>query len=225
MEWRQPNQWRADRQEAACARETAAERGGFALSLRRIAGPPQVHRADHLRPWPSNQRSIGAEMAGYRFRLEDHRDPTPLVYRGDLSQEGGTKTEASNATLRLGPSMLYEFQQRYPGSHRSDEFLFLGDDGLLPPDDRDLLREEFRPVLKKLKLYYNGFGWHAFRRQNITWRQQVGGATPLEAQRAARHASLDMTYLYTLTDTERETAQQQAMFDQLAGPAGGLVTQ
>jgi len=85
----------------------------------------------------------------------------------------------------------------------------------MPPDDRDLLRYEFRPVLKKLGLYYNGFGWHAFRRQNVTWRQQVGGATPLEAQRAAGHGSLDMTYFYTLTDTERERAQVQAIFDKL----------
>jgi hypothetical protein len=65
----------------------------------------------------------------------------------------------------------------------------------MPPDDRDLLRYEFRPDLKRLKLDYPGFGWHAFRRQNIAWRQQVGGATPLEAQKAAGHASLDMTYL------------------------------
>jgi hypothetical protein len=111
--------------------------------------------------------------------------------------------------------MLQEFQSRYPGPHRRTEFLFVGDDGNVPPDDRDLLREEFRPVLKRLKLYYPGFGWHAFRRQNITWRQRIGGATPLEAQRAARHASLDITYLYTLNDAERETAQQQAMFDKL----------
>ena len=72
-------------------------------------------------------------------------------------------------------------------------------------------------MLIRLKLYYSGFGWHAFRRQNITWRQQIGGATPLEAQKAARHASLDMTYLYSLPDAERETSQQQAMFDKLMG--------
>lgn len=136
-------------------------------------------------------------------------------YRGDLSEEGETKSDASAATLSLGPSMLQEFQTRYPGPHRRGEFVFIGDDGHVPPDDRDLLREEFRPVLRRLKLYYPGFGWHAFRRQNITWKQHVGGATPLEAQRAARHASLDMTYLYTLPDAERETAQQQAMFDKL----------
>jgi len=36
---------------------------------------------------------------------------------------------------------------------------------------------------------------HTFRSLNVTWRQQVG-ATPIEAQKAAGHASLDMTFLY-----------------------------
>lgn len=141
-------------------------------------------------------------------------------YRGDLSED--TKTEASAATLRLGPSLVQEIKLRYPGAHRADQFVFLADVGHLPPDDRDLLRFEFRPILVKLGLYYQGFGWHAFRRQNITWKQQIGGATLPEAQKAARHASLDMTYLYSLTDTERETAQQQAMFDHLMGKGGSV---
>jgi integrase len=135
-------------------------------------------------------------------------------YRGDLGDEGDTKSEKSCRVLQLGP-LVEEFRRRYPGPHARDQFVFIGEDGVMPPDDRDLLRYEFRPFLKKLGLYYNGFGWHAFRRQNVTWRQQVGGATPLEAQRAAGHGSLDMTYLYTLTDTERERAQVQAIFDKL----------
>jgi SAM-dependent methyltransferase len=61
--------------------------------------------------------------------------------------------------------------------------------------------------------------FHAFKRQNLTWKQQIGGATPIEAQKAARHASLDMTYLYTRSDKERETRQQQAMFDYILGDA------
>jgi integrase len=141
-------------------------------------------------------------------------------YRGDLSDEDETKTEASNAELRLSPAMLAEFKLRYPGPHKRELFIFLADGEHVPPDDRDLLRFEFRPILKRLGLYYPGFGWHAFRRQNITWRQQLGGATPLEAQKAARHASLDMTYLYTLSDPERETAQQQRMFEELLGDGG-----
>src|ERR1700731_3851488 len=58
----------------------------------------------------------------------------------------------------------------------------------------------FRPVVKRLGLYYKGFGWHAFRRVNISYRQHYGGTTPLEAQRGGRQSSLDMTYLYTLSE-------------------------
>ena len=135
-------------------------------------------------------------------------------YRGDLGEEGLGKSDNSCQTVQLGP-LVEEFRRRYPGLQARDQFVSLGDDGLMPPDDRDLLRYEFRPVLKRLKLYYQEFGWHAFRRQNVSWRQTVGNATPLEAQRTAGHGSLDMTYLYTLVDTERERSQVQAMFDKL----------
>jgi integrase len=141
-------------------------------------------------------------------------------YRGDLSDDGEMKSDNSCRAAQLGP-LVEEFRRRYPGPQAREQFVFIGDDGRLPPDDRDLLRYEFRPILKRLKLYYQGFGWHAFRRQNVTWRQQIGGATPLEAQRAAGHGSLDMTYLYTLTDTARERAQVQAMFDKLMETTDG----
>lgn len=188
-----------------------------------------------------------SEVLGLKWSDVDFQSKTITIrrrwHRGDLSEDGDTKTEASCAVMALGPSMLQEFRSSFykiqpqhetgrscgetaggepeeagtireiPSSSRRG-FVFLGEDSL-PPDDRDLLREELRPVLKRLKLYYRGFGWHAFRRANITFRQQIGGATPLEAQRAARHASLDMTYLYTLSDHERESSQQQAMFDKL----------
>lgn len=133
-------------------------------------------------------------------------------YRGDLSEE--TKSEAGTRVLQLGRTLTDEFQRRYPGPHKLEAFVFIGDDGRNPPDDRDLLREEFRPVVKRLGLYYVGFGWHAFRRENISKRQQAG-ATPLEAMRAAGHSSVDMTLLYTLGDANRERNQVDAMFDGL----------
>lgn len=163
-----------------------------------------------------------SEVLGLRWSDIDLDARTLTVrrrwYRGDLVEQ--TKSEASAATMRLGDSLVAEMSRRYPGPHKRDEHLFLGE-GKLPPDDRDLLREEFRPALKRLGLYYPGFGFHAFRRANITYRQQIGGATPFEAMRAARHSSLDMTYLYSLSDAERETAQQQAMFDALLGKVEG----
>lgn len=160
-----------------------------------------------------------SEVLGLRWSDIDFEAKTISIsrrwHRGNLGEEFETKSEASTATMQLGPSMLQEFNERFPGHHKRAEFIFVSNDGHVPPDDRDLLREEFRPVVKRLGLYYKGFGWHAFRRQNITWLQTVGDAKPLEAMKLARHSSIDMTLLYTLKDAERETAQQQAMFDEL----------
>lgn len=164
-----------------------------------------------------------SEALGLKWKDVNFEDGTLTVarrwYRGDLDN---TKTEHSAATIQLGP-LAVDFRNRYPGPQALDSFVFIGDDGVMPPDDRDVLRYEFRPVLKRLKLYYPGFGWHAFRRQNITWRQTVGGATPIEAQKAARHGSLDMTMLYTLSDAERERAQVQAIVDKLMQVDGTAV--
>ena len=123
------------------------------------------------------------------------------------------KSSQSARVRQLGP-LVDDFRRRYPGPQARDTFIFLGDDKATPPDERDLLRYELRPVLKKLKIYYSGFGWHAFRRQNITWRQQAG-ATPFEAQKSAGHAQPNMTFQYTLTDAERERDQVGRMFDRL----------
>lgn len=163
-----------------------------------------------------------SEVLGLRWSDIDFEACTITIsrrwYRGDLVEQ--TKSEASAATMRLGPSLLAELQRRFPGAHKRAQFVIQGDAGELPPDDRDLLRNEFRPVLERLGLYYPGFGWHAFRRAHITYLQQIGGATPLEAMRGARHAHLEETYLYTLTDHERGIAQQQAMFDRLMETEG-----
>lgn len=141
-------------------------------------------------------------------------------YRGDIDE---TKTEKSERVLALGP-LVDEFKRRYPGPQAADTFVF--DDGGLPPDDRDLLRWNFRPVLKALKLYYLGFGWHAFRRENITLRQTLGGATPMEASKAAGHSSMDMSLEYFLDDHARQAEQVSKMLGALYQmPTGGATKQ
>lgn len=161
-----------------------------------------------------------SEVLGLRWRNINLEAGTLTVeqrwYRGDLDEP---KSEESRRVRQLGP-LVDEFRQRYPGPQARGKFILVGEDGITPPDERDLLRFELRPVLKRLKLYYPGFGWHAFRRQNVTWRQHAG-ATPFEAQKAAGHAKPDMTYLYTLTDAQREREQVQAMFDRLMQVDGG----
>ena len=56
---------------------------------------------------------------------------------------------------------------------------------------------------------------HMFRRLNVTWRQTIGGATPIQAQKQAGHTSLDMTMLYTQTEQERDRGQVTKILEHL----------
>jgi len=162
-----------------------------------------------------------SEILGLRWSDVDFEGGTVTVnrrwYRGDL---GETKTEASQRTRKLGP-LLQEFATRYPGPHRREVYVFLGDDGVAPPDERDILRYELRPALRRLKLWFAGFGWHHFRRSEISIRQTVGEATALEAQKGAGHTRITTTMAYTLIDAHREVDQVARMYEWLLGPTQG----
>ncbi|MGB9456215.1 MAG: hypothetical protein WCB12_09245 [Bryobacteraceae bacterium] len=54
-----------------------------------------------------------------------------------------------------------------------------------PFDDREILRDIIRPAAERLGFYFEGFGWHSFRRQNITLIQEEG-ATPVRGDGAGR---------------------------------------
>jgi integrase len=116
--------------------------------------------------------------------------------RGDEDQP---KSEASKRLRQIGG--LAAVLQAYAGGKSAHEYIFTRDG--IPLDDRDLQRDVFRPTAEAVGIYYEGFGMHVFRRLNVTWRQQEG-ATPVEAQKAAGHSSLDMTMLYTQTEDDRE---------------------
>ena len=69
-------------------------------------------------------------------------------------------------------------------------------------DDRDINRHFLRPAAKALGIYYRGFGFHAFRREAIT--ALSADSDPFQALRTAGHTKVDMSLLYTLTDSERQ---------------------
>jgi integrase len=117
--------------------------------------------------------------------------------RGD---EDEPKSEASKRVRQIGE--LAGVLLEYAAGRRAHEYVFTRQSGA-PLDDRDLQRDVFRPAAEAVGIYHEGFGMHVFRRLNVTWRQQAG-ATPVEAQKAAGHTSLDMTMLYTQTEDQRE---------------------
>ncbi len=118
-------------------------------------------------------------------------------YRGDIDEP---KTESSKRTRQIG-SLAVELLA-WAADKGPTEFIFQREDSN-PPDDRDLQQHVWRPAAEAVGIYHPGFGMHTFRRLNVTWRQHAG-ATPIEAQKAAGHASLDMTFLYTQIDEARE---------------------
>lgn len=128
--------------------------------------------------------------------------------RGD---EDEPKTEASKRLRQIGG--LAAALLAYSAGKRPNEYIFTRTDGA-PLDDRDLQRDVFRPAAEAAGIYHEGFGMHEFRRLNVTWRQQAG-ATPVEAQKAAGHTSLDMTMLYTQTEAQREREHVEKILDRL----------
>jgi hypothetical protein len=87
------------------------------------------------------------------------------------------------------------------------------------------LRDIIRPAAERLDLYFEGFGWHSFRRQNINLMQEEG-ATTFEAMEQAGHTRSTMTSHYTVVALTRagsaacaETALRIAGEE---GPDGGF---
>jgi len=153
-----------------------------------------------------------SEVLGLQSRDIDHRNETLRVdkrlHRGDIDDP---KSESSRRVRQIGSLALQLLA--YAAGRAADDFIFQRKDGGLV-DDRDLQQHVFRPAAEAAGIYHEGFGMHTFRRLNVTWRQEVG-ASPIEAQKAAGHASLDMTFLYTQNDEVRERDHVNLILDRL----------
>jgi integrase len=121
-------------------------------------------------------------------------------YRGDLDQ---TKTEGSSRDVPLG-DLVEEFRQ-LAGERivAPEEYVFeVRTARGSTRDDRTINRAFLRPTAQKLGIYWQGFGFHAFRREAITGI--AAEADPIQAMRAAGHTRMDTTLLYGLQDFERQ---------------------
>lgn len=85
-----------------------------------------------------------------------------------------------------------------------------------PLDDRGILGYIIRPAAEQLGMYFEGFGWHSFRRQNLTVLQEEG-ATAFEAMAQAGHSRTAMTSEYTIVDLNRREEAVRRLQTRLFG--------
>jgi integrase len=153
-----------------------------------------------------------SEVLGLQKRDIDVNAQTLRVSRGwVLDMTGETKTESSKRVRQIGPLAveLAALVKEKP----EDAFIFAGKTGL-PLCQKHLQGAVLRPAAERAGIYVKGFGMHAFRRLNNSWRQEAG-ATPFEAQKAMGHTNPSMTYLYTVTDAGREREHVTAIWERL----------
>lgn len=147
-----------------------------------------------------------SEVLGLRWSDVELEKGTLTVaqrwHRGDLDEP---KSSRSRRTRQLG-ALAEEFRRWRPADQAGAGYVFRDADGQ-PYDDRNLNQHILRPAARELGLYWKGFGFHTFRRMNISWRQDLGGAHPMEAMLAAGHTKLETTSEYFVIDADRERSQ------------------
>jgi integrase len=153
-----------------------------------------------------------SEVLGLRWRSVDLDrglvSVTERYYRGDMDEP---KTERARRDLPLG-CLVEAYKHHKPADAKADRYVFEKDGN--PLDDRAILKDFIRPAAKRLGIYFAGFGWHSFRRQNLT-RIQEEGATPFEAQAQAGHSTPTMTSEYTIVSIERRKQAVLRLQDRL----------
>ncbi len=85
-------------------------------------------------------------------------------------------------------------------------------------DDRDLNQHFLRPAAVALGFYWEGFGWHALRREAVTAFNASLGATA--AMRIAGHSTVDMSAHYTLADHVAQDNAVRARQESIIGKTG-----
>jgi integrase len=139
-------------------------------------------------------------------------------YRGDQDKP---KSPKSRRDLWIPPELVARYRMLKPVGAMPDDFVF--QEGGEAMDERSILRYELRPVLKSLGLYFEGFGWHTFRRTHLTTFSEEGGSA-FETRDQAGHAKLETTMTYVKTSQERRAATVRKVVSRLTPPrSGGVV--
>lgn len=150
-----------------------------------------------------------SEIFGLKWKYVDLNRGVILVrernYRGDQDKP---KSRSSRRDLPIGA-----LAARYrPMNGNPEDFVF-NEDGN-PCDERSVLRYQLRPVARRLGIYFEGFGWHSFRRTHLTVLSEVG-ATAFETRDQAGHSKIETTMTYVKPALERRRTAVQRVAERL----------
>lgn len=120
-------------------------------------------------------------------------------YRGD---EDIPKSERSIRGLALG-NLVEEMRDHLKKTRGEDEDHVFQHPNGGPYDDRNLNQHFLRKAAKSLGFYFEGFGFHSFRRGAITGVQEHGAST-IEASQMAGHSRPAVTNQYTIVQQKRQ---------------------
>jgi integrase len=136
-----------------------------------------------------------SEVLGLKWRVVDlargRLSVEERYYRGDTDVPKSLSSERGVSLGILGEA----FRRLKPQDAKPEDYVF--EERGEPLDDREILKNYIRPAAELLGLHFPGFGWHSFRRQNIT-RIQDEGANTIDAQLQAGHSRPSMTLEYTI---------------------------
>jgi integrase len=86
-------------------------------------------------------------------------------------------------------------------------------------DDRDVHQHFLRPAAESIGAYWEGFGFHALRREAVTAFGAALGVN--QAMRLAGHSTADMSLSYTLADQTAQDAAIRARQENIIGKTSG----
>lgn len=133
-------------------------------------------------------------------------------HRGDT---GAPKTERSARTIPLADLIadvaVHKTRLRDSGP---DDYVFQHPNGG-PYDDRGLNQHFLRKIAKRHGFYFEGFGFHTFRRGSVTGFQEDGGSTA-EASQIVGHSRPAITNDYTIMQVDRQRELIQKRQNRLA---------
>jgi integrase len=121
------------------------------------------------------------------------------------------KTKNSKRTLALGSLVdRYDAWIKEKKIARPNDWIFFQEDDRSKPMWDSGVRKELKKAARAVGCDFSGFGLHAFRRANITMRQEEGGSA-IEASKIAGHATVNQTSDYTMVQLKRQDELTRAI--------------